>query len=82
MEKARRKLRICLIFVVIAATAAGLYYYYFAGEDVKISEGTLVMHSVTREESRQEPDSCDMVQECRTAGEAVKETEQITVCRL
>lgn len=82
MEKARRKLRICLIFVVVVAAAAGLYYYYYAGEDIKISEGTLVMHSVTREENKPVPEGGDMIKECQLRDQTVKETEQVTICRL
>lgn len=44
MEEARRKLRICLIFVVALAVVVGCIYYF---GDIKgresISEGTLVM---------------------------------------
>lgn len=44
MEEARRKIRICLLFVVMAAVVIGCIYYF--GEIEKqnhISEGTLVM---------------------------------------
>lgn len=44
MDEARKKLRICLLLVVIVAIAAGCIYYIEeirAGET--ISEGTLVM---------------------------------------
>lgn len=44
MEEARRKLRICLIFVVALAVLVGCVYYF---GDLKgrehVSEGTLVM---------------------------------------
>lgn len=44
MEEARRKLRICLIFVVALAVLVGCIYYF---GDVKkgerVSDGTLVM---------------------------------------
>ena len=44
MEEARKKLRICLIFVVMLAVLIGCIYYF--GEKNKekdVSEGTLVM---------------------------------------
>lgn len=43
MEEARRKLRICLIFVVSLAVLFGCIYYFhdIKGKE-KISEGTLV----------------------------------------
>lgn len=44
MEEARKKLRVCLIFVVILAILVGCIYYF---SDVQgqgnVSEGTLVM---------------------------------------
>ena len=48
MEKARKKLRFCLLLVVLAAVLAGVWYYQVVSEEGKVSEGTLVMHSVTR----------------------------------
>lgn len=43
MEKARKRLRVCLICIVLAAIVVGMFYYY---SDVKgnnrISEGTLI----------------------------------------
>lgn len=45
MEKARKKLRICLIFVVSLAVLTGfIYYFNEARTKEKISEGTLVMN--------------------------------------
>lgn len=44
MDEARKKLRVCLIFVVLLAVIIGCMYYF--GEKSKkdnISEGTLVM---------------------------------------
>ncbi len=44
MEEARRKLRICLLFVVMAAVIVGCIYYFEELEkQTHISEGTLVM---------------------------------------
>ena len=43
MEKAKRRVRICLICVVIIAVVMGILYYYHAlGEDGVKAEGTLV----------------------------------------
>ena len=44
MENARRKLRVCLICVVMAAVVIGLIYYFndMRSRD-KINEGTLVV---------------------------------------
>ncbi len=43
MEEARRKLRICLIFVVSLAVLVGcIYYFNDVKNQEKISEGTLV----------------------------------------
>ena len=47
MEEARRKLRIFLICVVMAAVLVGMIYYFtdvYGSQDV--SEGTLVMHQI------------------------------------
>ncbi|MCF2554164.1 hypothetical protein [Faecalicatena contorta] len=44
MEEARKKLRVCLIFIVALAVLVGCIYYF--GEKNKekdVSEGTLVM---------------------------------------
>ena len=44
MEEARRKLRICLIFVVALAVLAGCIYYFGDMEGkANVNEGTLVM---------------------------------------
>ena len=43
MENARRKLRVCLICVVMAAVGIGLIYYFNDMRDHgKLNEGTLV----------------------------------------
>ncbi len=43
MDEARRKLRLCLIIVVLAAVAVGVIYYFtdVYGQN-KVSDGTLV----------------------------------------
>lgn len=47
MEEARRKLRICLIFVVALAILVGCVYYFGDKKNKgSISEGTLVMSEV------------------------------------
>lgn len=47
MDNARRKLKVCLICVVMAAVVVGLIYYFNDTQDRgKINEGTLVEHSV------------------------------------
>ena len=47
MEEARRKLRIFLICVVMAAVLVGMIYYFTdVYEDVDVNEGTLVMHQI------------------------------------
>lgn len=44
MEKAKRRVRICLLCVVIVAVVMGiLYYYHEMNEDGVQAEGTLVM---------------------------------------
>ncbi len=44
MEEARRKLRICLIFVVLAAVLVGCIYYFGDKKNTNhMNEGTLVM---------------------------------------
>ena len=43
MENGRRKIRICLFSIVLAAVVIGLLYYYLNGnEQVRSSEGTLI----------------------------------------
>lgn len=43
MENGRRKIRICLLGIVLAAVAIGIFYYYFSGkQQQKGSEGTLI----------------------------------------
>ncbi len=43
MEKARRRIRICLMCIVLAAIGIGLFYYYY---EIKgngaVNEGTLI----------------------------------------
>lgn len=47
MEEARRKLRIFLICVVMAAVLVGMIYYFTdVYEGMDVSEGTLVMHQI------------------------------------
>ena len=41
LEKARKRLRICLIAVVLLAIVAGCAYY-FGGKERDVTEGTLV----------------------------------------
>lgn len=44
MEEARKRLRMCLIFVVVLAVIVGcIYYFSDIGKNENISEGTLVM---------------------------------------
>ena len=44
MEKAKRRVRMCLLCVVIVAVVMGiLYYYHEMNEDGVQAEGTLVM---------------------------------------
>ena len=43
MERARRKLRVCLAFVVALAVIVGCIYYFGSEGQEYISEGTLVM---------------------------------------
>lgn len=48
MEKARRKIRICLICVVFAAIVVGIFYYYYELQgDMSVDEGTLVSNVYT-----------------------------------
>ncbi len=43
MERARRKIRICLLCVIFAAIVVGLLYYYYELQgDMAVDEGTLV----------------------------------------
>ena len=43
MEKAKRRVRICLLCVVIIAVVMGiLYYYHGLNEERNVNEGTLV----------------------------------------
>ena len=43
MEKAKRRVRVCLLCVVILAAIMGiLYYYHSLGEEQIQAEGTLV----------------------------------------
>jgi len=43
MEKGRRKIRICLLGIVLTAVVIGVFYYYYGGSNTGISsEGTLV----------------------------------------
>lgn len=43
MENGRRKIRICLFSIVLAAVVIGLLYYYLNGNSqVRSSEGTLI----------------------------------------
>lgn len=47
MEKGRKKLRACLIFVVLMAVIVGCIYYFGEKSKTKdISEGTLVMREI------------------------------------
>jgi|GEM_PF-539409 len=48
MDNARKKLRVCLICVVMAAVVVGLIYYFNdVREKGRINEGTLVEHSAS-----------------------------------
>ena len=43
MEKAKRRVRICLLFVIMLAIVMGiLYYYHDLGEPGMQAEGTLI----------------------------------------
>ena len=49
MERAKRRVRICLLFVVIIAVVMGiLYYYHGMNEDGVQAEGTLVKTEIGR----------------------------------
>ena len=51
MEEARKRLRVCLIFIVALAVVVGcIYYFGDAGKTEDISEGTLVKNEVINEE--------------------------------
>lgn len=43
MDKLRRKVRLCLFFMIILATAVGVFYYCSQlGEPKEVTEGTLI----------------------------------------
>ncbi|MEE1315173.1 MAG: hypothetical protein UHS49_05355 [Faecalimonas sp.] len=43
MEKAKKRIRFCLLFVVLAAVVVGILYYYGQlMEQSSVNEGTLV----------------------------------------
>lgn len=43
MEKSRRRIRICLLCVVLAAVVAGIFYYYYEIQgNAGNTEGTLI----------------------------------------
>lgn len=43
MEEGRRKIRLCLMSIVLAAVATGIFYYYYSSTDkIPGSEGTLI----------------------------------------
>lgn len=43
MEEGKKKIRICLITMVLAAVVIGIFYYYYhEGDAVSGSEGTLI----------------------------------------
>lgn len=49
MEKTRKKLRILLICLVLAAVVIGIFYYYYNVKDVNhTSEGALVVRNAVR----------------------------------
>lgn len=48
MEKSRKKLRVCLICVVLLAVVVGMFYYYYETQGQKqANEGTLITKSIT-----------------------------------
>lgn len=48
MEKSRKKIRICLLCVVLVAVVVGiLYYYYDSQGNVPMSKGTLISNVKT-----------------------------------
>ncbi|EOS38694.1 hypothetical protein AALC16_20645 [Lachnospiraceae bacterium 29-91] len=49
MEEGRRKIRICLMSVVLAAVVIGIFYYYYHdAEAVSNSTGTLIRRPGTQ----------------------------------
>ena len=43
MEEGRRKIRLCLMSIVLAAVAVGIFYYYYGSTDkIPGNEGTLI----------------------------------------
>lgn len=43
MEEGRRKIRLCLMSILLTAVAIGIFYYYYTGADrIPRSEGTLI----------------------------------------
>lgn len=51
MESGRRKIRICLLSIVLTAVVIGIFYYYFGGNtESNTSEGTLVQTPVVEAE--------------------------------
>lgn len=43
MEEGRRKIRLCLMSIVLTAVAIGIFYYYYNGTNtITGSEGTLI----------------------------------------
>lgn len=43
MEKSRRKIRICLVCIVLTAIVIGLFYYYYEMQgNAAVNEGTLI----------------------------------------
>ena len=52
MDKSRKKIRICLVCVVLAAIVIGLFYYYYEMQgSAAINEGTLIANVRTGLES-------------------------------
>lgn len=52
MEKARRRIRLCLLLVVLAAVCVGIaYYYYNVGSGSDITQGTLIANVINGWES-------------------------------
>lgn len=47
MEEARRKIRICLISMILTAVVVGIFYYYYNGRtEISGSEGTLIQNQM------------------------------------
>lgn len=43
MDKARKRIRICLLCIVLSAVVIGLFYYYYdMQEQGAVNEGTLI----------------------------------------